>query len=223
MNRRYRIVSRRAKVLICAFALWILLRIGYDQYVWHYRETTVLTLTEGPYQVSRVVDGGTLVLIAQANTTSDHPSHTRFRSFVPRARVRLMGVAVPGQSLTEQPFRRAVVDRWQDAATDFTLHFVVDGKVRLRLDRRRIDRAGVFLAYVFIGNRLLNAELVRAGLARVDTTPGDSAPMITRLRKAEQEARQARRGMWSTKEPTDESVLRWLHKSAILVVAARVS
>jgi len=50
---------------------------------------------------------------------------------------------------------------------------------------------------VFLADKMLNEELVRAGLAHVLAYPGDSESMTRRLRAAEQEARQSRRGIWS--------------------------
>ena len=70
----------------------------------------------------------------------------------------------------------------------------------MRLDRRRIDQYGRYLAYVYVGDAMLNEELVRAGLARVSTYSGDSAPIERRLLRAQDEARQAGRGIWSRED-----------------------
>jgi endonuclease YncB( thermonuclease family) len=44
---------------------------------------------------------------------------------------------------------------------------------------------------------MLNEEIVRAGLARATTFAGDESPQMTRIRKAQTEARAAQRGIWS--------------------------
>jgi len=44
---------------------------------------------------------------------------------------------------------------------------------------------------------MLNEELLRAGLADVSVFPGDSESMARRMRVAAEEARRAKRGVWS--------------------------
>jgi endonuclease YncB( thermonuclease family) len=87
------------------------------------------------------------------------------------------------------------------AARSFVEDFVSRGPVALELDKRRIDEEGCFLAYLEVGGQTLNVELVRSGLALEDARPGDSATMSRLLRKAEEEARWAGRGIWSGREP----------------------
>ena len=69
--------------------------------------------------------------------------------------------------------------------------------VRLRFDRRRLHKTTRQLqAYVFVGELMINEELARLGVAYEDTHSSDSGPMIRRIKKAEQEAREERRGVW---------------------------
>ena len=71
--------------------------------------------------------------------------------------------------------------------------------VDVRFDRRRISEDTKELqAYIFVGELCLNEELVRLGLAREDTHPSDAGPMIRRIKKAEQAAREQRRGIWES-------------------------
>lgn len=130
-------------------------------------------LPEGRYRVARVVDGDTLLL---ANG----------------ARVRLIGADTPETVKPEHP-----VEAWGPEATRFTRQFVAGGEVRLQMDREKVDRYGRFLAYVWVGERMLNEELIRAGLARARLEFRYAPSMKTRFRKAEEEARQAQRGIWS--------------------------
>ena len=130
-------------------------------------------LAEGTYQVARVTDGDTLVLTNEA-------------------RVRLIGVDTPelsGPHTAEEPLGRQ--------AKAFTEQFLIGGEALLRFDRERVDRYDRFLAYVYVEDRLLNEELVRAGLARARTEFRYSESMKRRFRRAEQEARAARLGIWS--------------------------
>lgn len=133
------------------------------------------TLAEGIYSVQRIVDGDTLVLTNQA-------------------RIRLQGVDTPETVHPNQP-----VERFGPEATKFTQQFVDEagGNVRLQFDRERLDKYDRFLAYVWSGERMLNEELVRAGLATAETKYRYSNAMKTRFRRAEDDAKAARRGIWS--------------------------
>jgi micrococcal nuclease len=134
------------------------------------------TLAEGLYHVERVVDGVTLRLTNQAT-------------------IRLLGI----DASTTAP-RRGSFAPIGPAADAFTRRFVTGagGHVRLRLDRERLDREGRYLAYVFDGDRMLNEELLLAGLARVERECRLSASIKSRFLKLQAQARQARRGLWST-------------------------
>jgi micrococcal nuclease len=123
--------------------------------------------------VQRVVDGDTLLL-------SDH------------TRVRLIGVDAPESVKPDWP-----VEPFGPEASAFTRQFVAGGKVRLEFDKERIDQYGRTLAYVWVGNKLLNEELVRAGLARCERKYHYSPQKKNRFVRAEQEAKDARRGIWS--------------------------
>jgi micrococcal nuclease len=130
-------------------------------------------LAEGSYPLERVIDGDTLLL---ANG----------------ARIRLIGANAPE---TVQPDH--AIEPWGPEAGQFTAEFVSGGLIRLQFDRERLDQDGRFLAYVRVGNRMLNEELIRAGLARAELGFRFSESMKTRFRRAEQEAKDAGRGIWS--------------------------
>ncbi len=136
------------------------------------------TLDEREYDVEYVVDGDTLLLAS-------------------RAKVRLMGVDTPEVFERGTGKRKDKPDRWGPEASEFTKNFVAGGRVRLRFDKERMDKYGRFLAYVSVGDRMLNEELLREGLARHTPQYRYSQSMKNRFRKAEEEARIHRRGMWS--------------------------
>ena len=140
------------------------------------------TLAEGLYRVDRVVDGATLRLTNQAT-------------------IRLLGI-----DLSTAVVRRGAPAPIGPAADAFTRRFVTaaGGHVRLRLDRERLDRQGRFLAYVFADDRMLNEELLLAGLARVQRECRLTASIQNRFLKSQAQARQARRGLWSTASATDD-------------------
>jgi len=136
-------------------------------------------LSEGVYQVERVVDGDTLVLVGGQ-------------------RVRLIGADTPETKHPDRP-----VEPWGPEATQFTEEFIGVGawrtpQVRLEFDGPRLDRYGRLLAYVWIEGRMLNEELILKGLAVARTEFPYSARMKSRFLAAQAEARQARRGIWSS-------------------------
>jgi len=130
-------------------------------------------LAEGTYPLQRVIDGDTLLL---ANG----------------ARIRLIGANAP-----ETVQRDHAIEPWGAEARQFTAEFVSGGLIRLQFDRERLDKYRRFLAYVWVEDRMLNEELIRAGLARAELGFRFSESMKTRFRRAEQEAKDAGRGIWS--------------------------
>jgi micrococcal nuclease len=133
-------------------------------------------LAEGNYQLRRVVDGDTILI-------------------VPHAVIRLIGVNAPETVKPEHP-----IEPWGPEASAFTKHFVSGGEVRLTFDRERVDRFGRFLAYVWVGDTMLNEELLRQGLARYEPQYHYSEAMKRRFRAAQQEAQRAHRGIWDTSD-----------------------
>lgn len=125
-------------------------------------------------RIARVVDGDTLKLVNHKES------------------VRLIGVDTP-----ETVKHNCPVQPWGPEATQFTKNFVADGEVRLEYDGDTRDKYGRILAFVWVGDRMLNEELLRAGLARAEMQYHYSKEMKARFRRAEAEARAARRGIWS--------------------------
>ncbi len=126
--------------------------------------------------MSRVVDGDTLLL---ENGT----------------RIRLICADTPETVKPNFP-----VEPFGPEATKFTKDFLCAGRVFLTFDIERLDRYGRFLAYAWRDEnmeRMLNEELIRAGLAEAKTGYNFSQSMKTRFRRAEDEAKAARRGIWS--------------------------
>ena len=159
--------SAKSLVILILVALLALVRSLIDE------QGPPTALEEGVYRVQRAVDGDTLVLTNQA-------------------RIRLLGADTPETVHPHKP-----VEPWGPEASDFT-HSLVDGReVRLTFDRERTDRYGRFLAYVWIDDQLLNETLLRAGLAKFLPDYPYSSTMKTRFRQAEQEAKDAHRGIWS--------------------------
>jgi micrococcal nuclease len=123
----------------------------------------------GPFHVVRVVEGDTLLL--DGNVA-----------------LRLVGVALADGKQPLPAFR--------SQAVEFSRRRVEGRDVTLQLDRERRDRNGRILAYVYADGAMLNEELIRAGFARADASFNLDRSAATRFRRAEEEARDAGRGIW---------------------------
>ena len=169
MTRRFRPARRRSTAFWLALLALIAFRVWQD---WR-QPPEPARLEEGAYQVARVIDGDTLQLANQQT-------------------IRLLAVDTPETVKPEHP-----VESWGREATQFTRHFVAGGTMRLQFDRDRVDRFGRLLAYVWVGQQMLNEELLRAGLARFESQYNNSPSIKQRFRRAQQEAKDHARGIWS--------------------------
>jgi micrococcal nuclease len=134
------------------------------------------SLEAGMYRVARAVDGDTIIVFVNGR----------------KERVRLIGANAPETVKPDWP-----VEPWGPEASQFTKQFLAGGEVRLEFDSERRDKYDRMLAYVWVGDRMLNEELIRAGLAHAEMQYHYAQAMKARFRRAEAEARAARRGMWS--------------------------
>ena len=140
-------------------------------------------LAEGVHEVRRAVDGDTLLLVSGA-------------------RIRLQGVNTPETVKPDHP-----IEAWGPEASQFTKDFIEKAghRVRLTFSLERKDRYDRFLAFVWDGDVMLNEELVRAGLAYARRDYRYSEAMKRRFTQAQEEARRAGRGIWSTQSTEKES------------------
>jgi micrococcal nuclease len=137
---------------------------------------TPRALDNGTYEVSRVVDGDTLLLKKD------------------RLRVRLQGVDTP-----ETVKEGAPVEVWGPEATAYTDRFIREAgnRVDITVDGEGVDQYGRHLAFVWHDGRLLNEELIVEGFARAKLEYDYSQKMKDRLRSAQEKARRETRGIWS--------------------------
>jgi len=127
-------------------------------------------------QVVSVHDGNTLTVLIEGRTE----------------KIRLIGVDRP--ELAHSP--------WGKQARE-TLKALVEGKtVRLETDITLRDQDKRLLAYVYTAELLVNAEMIRQGQACIRTVPPNVAH-VEEYRKAQTEAREARRGMWHPQQRLD--------------------
>lgn len=158
-------------------AVWVvlLLVVLWRVYAAHDEAPLPEQLDEGIHEVLRAVDGDTILLASGA-------------------RIRLQGINAPETVKPDAP-----VEAWGPEASQFTKDFIqhANNRVRLTFSLERKDRYDRFLAFVWNGDKMLNEELVRAGLAFARLDYRYSGTMKRRLADAQEEARQANRGIWS--------------------------
>jgi micrococcal nuclease len=104
-------------------------------------------------------------------------------------RVRFIGIDTPERG---EPFYRE--------ASQINEALLRSGKLILHRDVSQTDRFDRLLRYVLAGDVFVNYELVKQGYAQSATFPPDVACADTFLR-AQQDARQARRGLWADSFP----------------------
>ena len=124
-------------------------------------------------RVRRVVDGDTLLL-----TNGE--------------RVRLLGVDTPETKKEGTP-----VQPFGPEASEFTRGMVEGKVVTLVFDRERYDKYGRVLAFVYVNGICLNEELIRQGLSAAQLQYPYRSDMKQQFARAEVEAREHRRGLWS--------------------------
>jgi micrococcal nuclease len=107
-------------------------------------------------------------------------------------RVRYIGVNTPESVAPNRP-----VECFGHEASERNKALVEGKRVRLEKDVSETDRFGRLLRYVWIGDVQINARLVQEGFAAVATFPPDVRYQETYTR-LEREARDARRGLWSS-------------------------
>lgn len=142
-----------------------------------------------PSQVVDVVDGDTI------KVSIDGQVYT----------IRYIGVDTPETVHPEEP-----VEWMGPEASAFNAQLVSGQTVYLEKDISETDQYGRLLRYVWLADRrMVNEELCRQGYAQVSTYPPD-VKYVDRFLAAEQEARDAGRGLWATPPqqtvPTDTPV-----------------
>lgn len=139
---------------------------------------------EGPFQVVRVVDGDTMIIMRKGK----------------QERVRFLRVNTP-ESVHPDVKQNTPMGK---VASDFTKRELSNEKVILEFEGEQRDRYGRLLAYVFVGDENFCVTLVEEGLSPYYTAYGLSEKYDDEFRKAERDARNAHLGIWSTPESTQK-------------------
>ncbi|MFD1423471.1 thermonuclease family protein [Laceyella tengchongensis] len=84
-----------------------------------------------------------------------------------------------------------------DEAKAFTQKLINEAKkIELEKEETKRDKYGRFLAYLHVDGKLLQEELVKEGFARIAYVEQPDAKYLEELRKAEQEAKRKKVGIW---------------------------
>ncbi|CAN5294688.1 hypothetical protein BH24ACT19_BH24ACT19_19420 [soil metagenome] len=130
---------------------------------------------EAGVTVVRVTDGDTVRISPEVEGES---------------RVRLISVDTPETSTDRGP------EPYGEEAGDFTRRSLECQDVTLEFDVERKDDYGRLLAYAYLTDgTLFNETLLREGYAQVATFPPNTR-YLERFEEAQEEAREARRGIW---------------------------
>lgn len=106
--------------------------------------------------------------------------------------IRLIGVDAP--ELRQVP--------WGENSRQALTQLVEGKKVRIETDVRLHDQYDRLLAYVYADGLFVNAEMLRQGQAVMSTMPPNVAH-IEDYQKAQQEAKEVRRGLWDSEKLLD--------------------
>jgi len=135
--------------------------------------TPVVSTSSPLYTVTRVVDGDTIVI-----DTGE--------------KVRYIGMNTPE---TVDP--RKPVECFGKEASAYNKQLVLNKKVRLEKDVSETDKYGRLLRFVYLEDgTFVNLKLVEDGYASIMTIPPD-VKLSSVFLKAEQQARDAKLGLWS--------------------------
>lgn len=129
------------------------------------------------YEVVRVVDGDTVILNIDGQ----------------RTRVRLIGIDTP-ESVAEDKSRNVKEGK---IASEYTKNLLENKKVRVEFDEEKQDVYERKLGYLFLNDEFINEKLLKEGMAKLYTKTTNQK-YSERLKKAEQYARENKKGFWMT-------------------------
>jgi len=114
-------------------------------------DNTTTSQTSGPYTVTRVVDGDTIVVSYKGT----------------EEKVRLIGVDTP-ESVSPDASKNTPYGK---IASDFTTSQLTNQKITLEFDVQTRDKYGRLLSYVYLDGQMFNKILLQTGHAAVATFP----------------------------------------------------
>ena len=127
------------------------------------------------YEVVRVVDGDTVILNIDGQ----------------RTRVRLIGIDTP-ESVAEDKSRNVKEGK---IASEYTKNLLENEKVRVEFDEEKQDVYERKLGYLFLNDEFINEKLLKEGMAKLYTKTTNQK-YSERLKKAEEYARENKKGFW---------------------------
>lgn len=110
--------------------------------------------------------------------------------------VRYIGADTPGAGMFQRP-----LEPFGREAAARNVELVEGKRVELEADATDVDSSGMMLRYVYVEGVMVNEVLLEEGLAFLAPV-GANARYAARLRSAAEDARQARRYVWTLPTPT---------------------
>lgn len=136
------------------------------------------TISKEPSPTPKAPETAVVAAVIDGDTIRLNTGHT----------VRYIGINTPESTIRKECFGKE--------AAEENKRLVESKTVRLERDRSETDRYGRLLRYVYVDDIFVNEQLARGGFAESRAYPPDTAKQDV-LAAAEQEAREAGRGMWS--------------------------
>jgi len=130
---------------------------------------------KGPFLVSRVVDGDTIIIDMGGNAE----------------RIRLIGIDTP-ESVHPDPEKNV---KYGEISSDYTREILEGKNVEIELDVQERDQYGRLLAYVYIEGEMFNKKLIAEGHAMVATYP-PNVKYVEEFTEIQEKARNEKKGMW---------------------------
>jgi micrococcal nuclease len=186
LNRNQKTMFSAVIILVIAIASYLFLDQNKIASYSYQRGVQQSNLQEGIWQVSHIVDGDTIDVID--NRGQKH-------------RIRFIGANAPETAKKNIP-----AEHYANRAMETTKRIIaVNGnKVRIAFDGDRIDKYGRNLAMVYVstprGEIWLNEFLIQEGLARARLQYNFSNIAKEKLKRAELNAKNARKNIWSSRK-----------------------
>jgi len=137
------------------------------------------------YTVLRVLDGDTIAI-----GNKNAKKVPRSRKYRGEKVIRLIGVNAPE---SQKSFKD--IEPYGKESKEWLIKLILNQKVTISYDKQRIDKFNRHLCYVYMGGEMINKMIAYNGMGFVDEVLPNNKH-ISILRKAENHAKNKKRGLW---------------------------
>merc|ERR1712098_62455 len=143
-------------------------------------------------------------------------SGSRFRVYIPRETCiitfLLGGISCAKGARTMPKGEVIQADPYGDECSHYVKEMVLQRDVEIEVET--IDKAGNFIGYLFVDNTNLSVHLANEGFASMHFTAGRS-PYANQIKNAEDNAKNAKRRIWTNYTEEEESIEKEEEKAAL--------